>query len=396
VEPADLHASLYLEDAAGNVWTEVGHPIVNALTMPTSFWTLGQWADDVATVARPAYLQPGVYRVVLTVTDADGRQLGAVDGDGAFRGVRMSLGSVEIAPPITPEGEVGCVGGRSLTAADLLICLPEAPAEAVPSGSTLTLAVIWSAANRPDGDYAVRWRLTDSGGNVMLEEIEPVASFRTSRWRAGDSFEARYSLRVDPAAPPSEYDLTLDVLTPEGSTVWTESHFVASVEVLARDRQFELPSVIEYPLDLSLGDAVRLRGFDIDREGTGAAAGGGPLGPGDTVDLVLYWQADGPTDLDYTVFAHFVGPDGRPHGQVDQFPGDGNAPTTSWAPGQVIEDALALPIAADAPLGTYRVAVGMYHSATGTRLPVSTASGRMLADNQFILPVTFSVVGGEW
>jgi hypothetical protein len=301
---------------------------------------------------------------------------------------------VEIALPAEPEGEVDCVEGRSVSADDVLICLPEVPAQIVPSGSSLTLVLTWSAVARPVGDYAVRWRLTDSEGRVTLEEIEPVALFQTSRWRAGDSFGARYDLRVDPAVPPGDYDLTLAVLTPEGSTVWNESLKVSTVEVLPRDRLFELPTDIGYPTELKLGDVVHLRGFDIDPEHTGTTASGGLCEPGSTLDLVLYWQADGPTDLDYTVFAHFLGPDGRPHGQVDRFPGDGNAPTTSWAPGQVIEDALALQIATDAPPGTYQIAVGMYDAATGARLPITISSGRRLSDDQFILPMTFSV-GGE-
>ena len=391
----DLHASLYLEDASGHLWTEVGHLIVNGVTVPTSAWTVGEWADDKAMMKRPAHVQPGVYKIKLTVTDAEGRQLGAQDSEGEFRGVRLPLGHVEIAPPIEPEGEVDCVRGSPLAAGDLLICLPDLPPQAVPSGSTLTVALTWSALERPEGDYAVRWILTDAGGQVMLEEIDQVALFETSHWRAGDSFEARYDLRMDPAVPAAEYALALEVLGPDGSALWTEREHVTTVEVLARDRQFKLPAEIKHALDLTLGDVVHLRGFDIDPEPTGAPAEGSLLHPGGTLDLILYWQADGPADLDYTVFVHFLGPDGRLHGQVDRFPAGGSAPTTSWAPGQVIVDELVLPVDADAPPGAYQIAVGMYDAASGDHLPVSSSSGRTLGEDQFILPVTFGVARGE-
>jgi hypothetical protein len=110
------------------------------------------------------------------------------------------------------------------------------------------------------------------------------------------------------------------------------------------------------------------------------------------LSLILYWQADGPTDIDYTTFVHLVGPDGRPHGQVDQFAG--GAPTTSWAPGQVIVDEIALAVAADAPGGTYHIAVGMYDAASGGRLPVINGSGHPLPDDQAVLLVGITVAGG--
>ncbi len=110
------------------------------------------------------------------------------------------------------------------------------------------------------------------------------------------------------------------------------------------------------------------------------------------MSLTVYWQADGPTDIDYTTFVHLVGPDGRPHGQVDQFAG--GAPTTSWAPGQVIVDEIAVAVAADAPDGTYHIAVGMYDANSGGRLPVTDRFGHPLPDDQVVLPVEIIVAGG--
>ena len=162
------------------------------------------------------------------------------------------------------------------------------------------------------------------------------------------------------------------------------------IEITPRDRLFELPADIAHPLDLTLGATVHLRGFDLAafpaEEGKGLV-----LQRGDTLPIQLYWQADGPADLDYTVFVHLVGPDGRPHGQVDTLPAGGAAPTTSWAPGQVIVDEITLPVAADAPAGAYHVAVGMYDAASGGRLPITDPSGNLLPNGQAILPLEITV-----
>jgi hypothetical protein len=67
-------------------------------------------------------------------------------------------------------------------------------------------------------------------------------------------------------------------------------------------------------------------------------------------------------------------------GQVDSEPLDGQAPTTTWAPGAVIADRYAIPVAADAPPGLYRLAVGLYGLVDGQRLPVFDADGAARGD----------------
>ncbi|MDY7078936.1 MAG: glycosyltransferase family 39 protein [Chloroflexota bacterium] len=393
--PADLHASIQLRDPAGHLWAEVGQPVLNDVTFPTTIWAPGEWADNVLTLRLPQHIPPGDYALQLAVTSAEGAQLGAWDADEVFQGVRVSLGSVEIAPPAQPVLQSLCEERRALTAGPLLACIPDLPPQAIPSGDLLTLAITWSATTPPAGDYHVRWRLLDTAGSIALEQTTDLSPYATSRWRTDDAFESRYDLRLDPTLPAARYTLKLNVLASSGHPVWGEDENVTTVEVLPRDRLFELPSDIAHPLDLALGSAIHLRGFDLtpppsplELEGTE-----GGLRPGDTLSLTLYWQADGPTDIDYTVFAHLVGPDGRPHGQVDRFPGGGAAPTSSWAPGQVILDEITLPVAADAPAGAYHIAVGMYDVVSGGRLPITGGSGNLLPNDQFVLPPEITVTG---
>ena len=393
--PTDLHASLYLRDPAGHVWAEVGQLVHNDVYFPTSAWAPGEWADNGVTLKLPEHMPPGTYAVHLTVTDSRGAQLGAWDTSGQFQGVRVELGNVEVAPPAEPGGPALCTEGHSLTASPLLACVPELPPQAVPSGDTLTLAITWSSTAPPEADYRVRWRLLDTAGAVALEQAADLSPYATSKWRAGDSFEARYDLRIDPALPAARYTLALNVLSSEGRPLWAEDETLTTVEILPRDRLFELPADIAYPLDLTLGTSVHLRGFDLISPLAEEGTAEGILQPGDTLALTLYWQADGPTDIDYTAFVHLVGPDGRPHGQVDRFPGGGEAPTTSWAPGQVIVDEIILSVATDAPTGAYHVAVGMYDAASGGRLPVTDGSGHPLPDDQAVLPVEIVVSRGS-
>jgi hypothetical protein len=277
-----------------------------------------------------------------------------------------------------------CSQGQEISAGPLVACIATPPPQAVPSGDAFSVAVIWSAAAAPEGDYTTRWRLLDAAGAAAMKKALPLSTYPTSRWRADDSFESRYDLRLDPTVPAARYTLALNVLDSAGHALWSNDETIGTIEVLHRDRRFDLPDDIGHPLDLTLGNVVHLRGFDLDvTEGT----------PGDVLPLTLTWQGDGPTDIDYTIFVHLVGPDGLPHGQLDIFPSGGSAPTSSWAPGQVIVDALALPIAADAAPGTYHVAIGMYDAASGGRLPITDASGQRLPDDRAILPIEITVGG---
>jgi len=380
--PTNLHASLYLLDAAGHLWAEVGGLVLNEVTFPTSAWAPGEWADDALTLKPPERIPPGVHGVQLIVTDARGAQLGAWDAEGKFLGVRVSLGNVEIEPPAKPAGAAQCAEGRAIAAGPLEACVPALPTQTAPSGDSLTLPLTWSAVAPPRADYSVRWRLLDDAGSVALEQVAALSPYPTSRWREKDSFEARYDLRLEPTLPAAAYSLRFNVLTPDGQPLWTADERLTSVEVLHRERLFDLPDDVGHPLDLTLGDRIHLRGFDLAR--TEAA-------PDGSLPLVLYWQGEGPSDVDYTVFVHLVGPDGQLRGQVDRFPDAGAAPTSSWAAGQVVVDQIALPVAADAPTGAYHIAVGMYDAASGGRLPITDRSGQRLPDDQAVLPAEIAI-----
>ena len=70
-------------------------------------------------------------------------------------------------------------------------------------------------------------------------------------------------------------------------------------------------------------------------------------------------------------------------------PGNGQTPTTLWAPDTVIADTYRIPVAHHAPAGTYTLEIGMYGLVDIARLPVSNGDGNPLGD--FILLETIEV-----
>jgi 4-amino-4-deoxy-L-arabinose transferase-like glycosyltransferase len=175
---------------------------------------------------------------------------------------------------------------------------------------------------------------------------------------------------------PSKDNHSLDLLRrylPQGEVVdegplhYNEPYFLA-YRILA-GAQVEATPV--YPMAVSLGDQVRLLGYDLDKSIYQA---------GDAIHLTLYYQGLRPMATHYTVFVHLLGPhnpatDGPLWGQDDSEPCRALYPTTSWDVGEIIIDRFTLPIPAETPAGDYDLKMGFYDLWTMERLPVLDESG---------------------
>lgn len=141
------------------------------------------------------------------------------------------------------------------------------------------------------------------------------------------------------------------------------------------------------PLEIAVEDGTRfgaslyLRGYTLASD---------EVRRGETLSLTLFWTADRPANHPWSVFAHLVGADGQPVGQDDQTPYDGLLPPTRWDAGIVVDDDYEITVAADATPGRYHLVVGMYDWRTGERLPLFSAAGEALPNDQVMLaqPVT--------
>lgn len=393
--PADYHAVLHLKDKAGRTWVEGGREILDADYMQPSAWLSGDWSDQTFRLALPPAMPPGQYGVELGVFDpASGQGLSAWTADDKFAGLTFSLGQTTIAPPSSPPtpGDVAMAErfDPPLTAGPLVLLGGNPPPDRIISGDWVSFDLFWQASTAPGDDYTLRWRLLSPTGSVARVEAGPLSPYPTARWREGELEQVRHDLSVPPDLPAGDYALTINVLSADGAPLWASDYTLAQVEILARERLFSLPQQIDYRLDLRLGTLAHLRGFDLpQREGDDVAALSAQ--PGGQIPLTLYWQVDGPTDVDYAVFVHLVGPDGMLYGQVDRPPAGGAAPTHSWARGQVVIDEIALPVLTGAPPGVYHVAVGLYDPVNADRLPVYDVAGAELPNRQIVLPIEVTV-----
>ena len=386
----DYQALAALRDEEGHAWAVSESLVRNDVNFPTSSWEEHAWADDVHELRLPPGIPPGSYTVEISLYDREtGAKLGAVGPDGVFRGTQLQVGETEIARPAEPPRiDALAVPDRlDITIGPMTLLGVDPPASRVLSGDHVSFALFWQADASPGLNYDVRLEWVSPQGQIELQTSEPLSSFPTSQWQAGDRFQSHHRVPVQPGVPPGSYQLILRVTGPGGGTIGASGIPLGTIEVLPRERSFALPEGISHRTDVTFGERIHLRGYDVVTTETV---------PGGTLSLTLYWRADdvlGGPDRDYTLFVHLLGPDGLPHGQVDRIPGNGEAPTTSWAAGQVIAERIDLPVDVDAPVGQYEIAVGFYDASYGDRLPVISEAGEPLVDDRAILPLEITVCG---
>jgi hypothetical protein len=189
-----------------------------------------------------------------------------------------------------------------------------------------------------------------------------------------------------------EDEVTLPALQasrPDGQVAWTltdsfDRPYAAAYYLPALAGSGAATPLPDHRLDVTFGDAsgrAHLLGYSLDA---------GQVSAGDSLNLVLYWQAMAPLDEAYTVFTHLLGEhnpetnsslwaghDGEPNG--------GHYPTVTWQPGQIILDVHTLTIPVDAPPGDYQLEAGLYLLATLARLPAVDAAGDPVPDQAAVL-----------
>ena len=156
--------------------------------------------------------------------------------------------------------------------------------------------------------------------------------------------------------------------------------FTVIAPAYARPPQLTAAQIASIPhrADVAFGDAVVLLGYD-------APTVGASVRPGDSIPIRLYWQALKPLDRNYSIFLHLLDENeievqAQDKGQA--YPGRGNLPTTTLAPGQTWAETWIMPVRATA-YAPARLTweLGLFDVTSGARLKAVDKSGQPLGDN---------------
>ncbi|MFI5266116.1 MAG: glycosyltransferase family 39 protein [Chloroflexota bacterium] len=132
---------------------------------------------------------------------------------------------------------------------------------------------------------------------------------------------------------------------------------------------FAVPSgepAAPHAADATLGGFAHLSGYSLTPQ---------PAPSGDVLQLGLEWQASGRAPGNEKVFTHVVDAEGNIWAQRDSDPAGGARPTSSWQPGETIDDNYGLLVLPGTPPGHYQAEIGMYDPASPTKLLPVSAGG---------------------
>jgi hypothetical protein len=260
----------------------------------------------------------------------------------------------------------------------------EQPATPVQPGEPFVVRLRLYVVGDLDHNLNVVVRLVDAAGTeVARSEGWPFGS-ATSTWQPGEVYVDGHEFTLPPDTPPGYYRVeagfydaeTQALVTPVVAGTDTPRADLPAVGYVAVGPLLDGPAVpLEPPV--VLGDGLRFLGAELGEDripGEGAARL--TVTPGARVPLTLFWQATRPSDLDYTVLLHLIGPDGQPVAQGDGQPA---LPATLWQPDTTVVDPRMLALPEMLAPGEYPLVAGLYDLATLQRLP-ATAGGEPAGD----------------
>ena len=251
-------------------------------------------------------------------------------------------------------------------------------------GSPLWVTTFWRARGGTSEDYDLIIHLIDDAGRMWGRADDPPleGAYPTSLWRPGERVADGRPLWVYPDAPPGRYWLAVAFYeyTTDSRLPVAPSSMPCTIRL--GPLKIPLPPVSErragvQPQQARFGDVAQLLGYRLTTQPTGFT-------------LSLYWQAESPDGIDYTVFVHMLDAQGHMVKGQDNQPVNGSYPTGIWEPGEIILDKHAI-VTGDLPPGEYRLELGMYVLETGERLPVHMPDGAEDSAHRLMLTTPIEV-----
>jgi 4-amino-4-deoxy-L-arabinose transferase-like glycosyltransferase len=252
-------------------------------------------------------------------------------------------------------------------------------------GEAFRFTLYWEAQQEMDRNWSVFCHVLDreTGLPTTTRDRYPGQGLlATSLMEPGLLWADRYVVQLpEMVYAPAEAVLEIglyDVMNGERPPIIVEVG--NDVEIVDNALRFQplyvlpRPGELPNPVHVNLQDELALVGWDADRR---------VVAPGETVHLVLYWECLAPMDKTYKVSAQLLGEGERKAAQWDSRPGD--LDTSTWHPGQRVEDRRELAVYADVPSGAYDLRIMVYDEETMKRMRIVDVQGRILPDDVLTL-----------
>jgi hypothetical protein len=247
----------------------------------------------------------------------------------------------------------------------------------VEQGDRLHIQLSWEAQTDISTDYRLQFELLNASDGRLWTSASGLQPMRggnpTHQWLEGDKVVDVHTLVIPDNVPAGYYLLRLIVIGKDGPVAISHSADAPVSHIAVGPIQIgkSLTDVQEptYPVTATFAGNIRLIGYDLE------------TAPNNSFLVTLYWQAASDIPRDYTVFVHFLSPEGELIAQHDSPP---LLPTSFWVPGTQVPDAHTLVLPTELLSNAYQIRIGLYHWPDLERVPV-VASGCLDAANDVLL-----------
>lgn len=355
-QPATLGQGYQLQmalvDGAGETWLQRELPLLSQDDHAPRDWPAGEGQTVYYTFQMPPTLAPGPYQWQLRLFDDQGRQQAVYNSAGLFAGIQLQVAPILATPP--PEQPMIQAPNAHVAKAPIA-GFENLPAQVI-AGDLMALD-IW-------------WQVVQPGAYTLVLEMDGMKAetpLDTQGWQAGHIVRIRPVWRLPVALEPGFQQVQLYARAADSGQSVVSPFSAGSLEVVTRDRVYTLPAGAK-ALNIAVGELAWLQDVSVQVQEQ-------------SLSVQVIWQARETTRQAYTTFMHLR--DGEAVvGGDDRQP---VPPTHSWAPGEVIVETYTLPRPASG--GPFTIALGMYQSADGVRLPLYDEAGQRLDGDQFVLAV---------
>ena len=219
----------------------------------------------------------------------------------------------------------------------------------------LQLELAWKATSEIDENYMVAARVVDDMEQVWGQaNSAPLGNFRpTSSWQSGEVILDHLGLLLWPGTPPGHYSVQLWMYREANGSVLTarveaDGQLVSKVNL--GEIAVESPEYPPAPAVLGMSDEVgrELSGLLL----LGYQSPQAVLKPGDTLEVLLFWQSLWSPLPQYKASLWLEDSSGHRWGEMSATVGGGFS-TDRWPSGQIVRDPYRLLLAPNVPEGAY-------------------------------------------
>ena len=244
--------------------------------------------------------------------------------------------------------------------------------DTVTQGEELHVRLYWQALAQMDTPYSAFVQLLAEPGHTALagSDSQHPGNIPTTTWSGARYVVDDHIIHIPTDMPPVAFRLYVGMYEVEADNRVGEQELPHLIHVLPRHPV--QPGQISQRVVARFGEQIRLLGYAATLQ-QGVLA------------LTLYWQSASPPAKDYQVFVHVVDDNHTVLAQQDSPPMNGQYPSSTWLPGQIVVDERRIPLRAGVrPAGVF---VGLYELATMTRLPATGENSQRWADDAMVLPL---------